>query len=136
MQYKNKLFINGEWLDGSNKETFNVLNPASEEVLTSVASADVEASYGVPANSINSVSATPLGTTNKTDLLGFNYDLLQSNIELIIFEPHHQQLDGYNYIENFEEFAEKADLIIANRISDELTPYKEKVFTRDIFNQD
>jgi succinate-semialdehyde dehydrogenase / glutarate-semialdehyde dehydrogenase len=42
MQYKNKLFINGEWLDGSNKETFNVLNPASEEVLTSVASADVE----------------------------------------------------------------------------------------------
>jgi len=63
-------------------------------------------------------------------------NLLQSNIELIIFEPHHQQLDSYNYIENFEEFAKKADLIIANRISDELTPYKEKVFTRDIFNQD
>ncbi len=63
-------------------------------------------------------------------------DLLQSNIEIIIFEPHHQHQDSYNYIENFEEFAEKADLIIANRISDELTPYKAKVFTRDIFNQD
>ena len=63
-------------------------------------------------------------------------ELLQSNIEIIIFEPHHQHQDSYNYIENFEEFAEKADLIIANRISDELTPYKAKVFTRDIFNQD
>ena len=63
-------------------------------------------------------------------------NLLLSNIELIIFEPHHPLQESYNYIEDFEEFAEKADIIIANRISDELAPYKEKVFTRDIFNKD
>lgn len=49
-----------------------------------LASADVEASYGVPTNSIDSVSAAPPGTTNKADLLGFNYDLLQSNIDKAI----------------------------------------------------
>ena len=40
MEYKNKLYINGEWLDGANKESFDVINPATEEVITSVSSAE------------------------------------------------------------------------------------------------
>ena len=36
------LYINGQWLSGTSGERFDVLNPATEEVITSVASADIE----------------------------------------------------------------------------------------------
>lgn len=36
------LYINGEWLSGSSSERFDILNPATEEVIASVASADIE----------------------------------------------------------------------------------------------
>jgi succinate-semialdehyde dehydrogenase / glutarate-semialdehyde dehydrogenase len=41
MEYTN-LYINGEWLEGSSKERFDVINPATEEVLASVASAEID----------------------------------------------------------------------------------------------
>ncbi len=41
MEYTN-LYINGQWLEGSNKERFDVINPATEEVLASVASAEID----------------------------------------------------------------------------------------------
>ncbi|WP_299866699.1 NAD-dependent succinate-semialdehyde dehydrogenase [uncultured Hoeflea sp.] len=37
-----QLYINGEWCDGASGDRFNVINPASEEVLASVASAEIE----------------------------------------------------------------------------------------------
>ncbi|MDC3272787.1 NAD-dependent succinate-semialdehyde dehydrogenase [Hyphomicrobiales bacterium] len=41
MEHTN-LYINGQWLEGSNKERFDVINPATEEVLASVASAEID----------------------------------------------------------------------------------------------
>ncbi|MEP3278821.1 MAG: NAD-dependent succinate-semialdehyde dehydrogenase [Stappiaceae bacterium] len=35
------LYINGEWLDGSGADRFDVVNPATEEVFASIASADI-----------------------------------------------------------------------------------------------
>lgn len=35
------LYINGEWREGSSKERFDIINPATEEVITSVASAEI-----------------------------------------------------------------------------------------------
>jgi len=46
-----------------------------------LASADVEASYGVPVNAIETVSSGVPSNANKSGLLGFNYDLLKANIE-------------------------------------------------------
>ena len=67
-------------------------------------------------------------------------DILQSlihfGVELVVFEPNQPKINNLNYIDCFEDFAEKSDLILANRISDELLPYEDKVFSRDIFNQD
>ena len=47
---------------------------------------------------------------------------------------------GYNVIffedgdeESFENFIKKSDLVIANRIDERISLYKEKVFTRDLF---
>ncbi|AKI01853.1 NAD-dependent aldehyde dehydrogenase [Hoeflea sp. IMCC20628] len=38
----NQLYINGEWRDGASGECFDVINPATEQVLASVASAEIE----------------------------------------------------------------------------------------------
>jgi hypothetical protein len=46
-----------------------------------LASADVEASYGVPINAIESISTSLPGTANKSGILGFDYDLLNANLE-------------------------------------------------------
>ena len=62
--------------------------------------------------------------------------LIHFGVELVVFEPNKSKINNLNYIDCFEDFAEKSDLILANRISDELLPYEYKVFSRDIFNQD
>ena len=63
-------------------------------------------------------------------------NLIHFGVELVVFEPNQPKINNLNYIDCFEDFAEKSDLILANRISDELLPYEDKVFSRDIFNQD
>jgi UDPglucose 6-dehydrogenase len=59
-------------------------------------------------------------------------------IKVIIFEP---LVEGDSFIElkvfsDFEEFIEQSEIILANRMSNELNSVSEKVFTRDIFNLD
>lgn len=39
---RSELYINGQWSPGATNETFDVINPATEEVITSVASAQIE----------------------------------------------------------------------------------------------
>ena len=64
--------------------------------------------------------------------------LIFSNIEIIIYEPvlNGNNFEGFRVIEDFNEFKSLADIIVANRLSEELLDIKEKVYTRDIFNSD
>ncbi len=63
-------------------------------------------------------------------------NLVKNDIEVIIYEP---SINGTNF-ENFKiendlrKFKKETDLIIANRSSDEISDVSEKVFSRDIFN--
>ena len=59
-------------------------------------------------------------------------------IKVIIFEPlvEDDSFDDLEVVKDFEEFIEQSEIILANRMSNELNSVRDKVFTRDIFNLD
>jgi len=59
-------------------------------------------------------------------------------IEVIIYEPvlKHKEFDGLKVIKNLEEFKNLSDIIVANRITDEIKDIQLKVYTRDLFETD
>jgi UDPglucose 6-dehydrogenase len=59
-------------------------------------------------------------------------------IKVVVYEPVLSQKSFYNskVIKNLDDFKQISDVIIANRMSDEIKDVKEKIYTRDIFNHD
>lgn len=59
-------------------------------------------------------------------------------IEVIVYEPTLKDELFFNsrVVNDFEKFAEEADIIIANRVTDQLEPVMHKVYTRDIYRRD
>ncbi|MFW6280795.1 MAG: nucleotide sugar dehydrogenase [Halanaerobium sp.] len=57
-------------------------------------------------------------------------------IEVIVYEPALDEDQFYHsrVIKDLASFKEEADLIIANRISDEIKDVEDKLYTRDLFN--
>ena len=58
-------------------------------------------------------------------------------INIIIYEPI---LNGVSYCDyevtdSLVALAEKSDVIVANRVTNELEPYKSKVYSRDLFGE-
>ena len=63
--------------------------------------------------------------------------LAERGVELVIYEPtiKDESFEGYRVENNLANFKNVSDLIISNRDSKELADVKEKVYTRDIFNE-
>ncbi len=59
-------------------------------------------------------------------------------IEVVIYEPVFKEDDFFNskVINDLEEFKKISDLIVANRLSENLLDVQKKVYTRDLFNSD
>ena len=59
-------------------------------------------------------------------------------IEVVIYEPVLDQDDFYRskVIRNLDEFKKMSDVIVANRLSDEILDVRDKVITRDLFGKD
>ena len=59
-------------------------------------------------------------------------------IEVVIYEPTHDETEFFQskVISSLDEFNNKSDVIISNRMSAELDNVEEKVFTRDLFGSD
>ena len=59
-------------------------------------------------------------------------------IEVVIYEPVFGEDEFFHskVIKDLEEFKEVSDVIVANRMVDDLNDVKHKVYTRDLFNSD
>ena len=59
-------------------------------------------------------------------------------IEVVVFEPALHEDEFYNsrVIKDFDEFKKISDVIVANRLSDEIKDVVYKVYTRDLFSRD
>ena len=58
-------------------------------------------------------------------------------VDVIIYEPtlKAEQFNDCKVINNFEEFSDKSDVILANRLEEELKVVKNKVYTRDLYSR-
>ena len=84
--------------------------------------------------------------TMKADSDNFRFSAIQGvisrlkekNTKIIIYEPtlKDEEFDGCKVIKEFKKFAEKADVIIANRYEDQLFEVREKEYTRDLYSRD
>ncbi len=59
-------------------------------------------------------------------------------IEVVIYEPVFEEDEFFHsrVIKDLDEFKKTSDVIVANRLSENLLDVQEKVYTRDIFNSD
>lgn len=64
--------------------------------------------------------------------------LKDKGVEVIVYEPvlETEYFGGSRIIRNLEEFKRISDVILANRMTEELADVLEKVYTRDLFNRD
>jgi len=59
-------------------------------------------------------------------------------IEVVLYEPALKESEFFKsrVITDLEEFKKISDIVVANRITDDIIDIKEKIYTRDIFSRD
>ena len=62
-------------------------------------------------------------------------------IKVVVYEPvlaENKQTDFFHskVVNNLDDFKQMSDIIVANRLTDEISDVKQKIYTRDLFNSD
>jgi len=59
-------------------------------------------------------------------------------IEVVVFEPALKEDEFYHsrVIKDFDEFKNISDIIVANRLSEDIKDVEDKVYTRDLYSRD
>jgi UDPglucose 6-dehydrogenase len=74
----------------------------------------------------------------ESSVQGIMKRLKAKGIKVVIYEPVLSKKSFFNseVIKSLDDFKKISDVIIANRMSDDIQDVKEKIYTRDIFNYD
>ena len=64
--------------------------------------------------------------------------LKEEDVEIIIYEPTLKQdeFNGCKVVNDFTEFSNLSDVVLANRMEEELKNIRNKVYTRDLYSRD
>jgi len=65
-------------------------------------------------------------------------EMLKPFVKLVVYEPMAKgdEIEGVEFVSDFKEFVKRADVILANRMDENLEKVKDKVYTRDIYSRD
>lgn len=77
------------------------------------------------------------GSNNFRDsaIFGIIEFLNSAKVPYVVYEPTYTSQDDFKIESNIKKFKNESEIIIANRLSDELEDVKFKVFSRDIYNE-
>lgn len=64
--------------------------------------------------------------------------LKEHNIDIVIYEPtlHEPTFNNCKIIKDYSDFIKESNLILANRLDDQINQIKDKLYTRDLFEKD
>jgi UDPglucose 6-dehydrogenase len=63
---------------------------------------------------------------------------IKDSIDIVIYDPDNfgLQIEGISLEKNFQKFVESSEIIVANRMDRKISPYINKIFTRDVYDRD
>ncbi len=62
-------------------------------------------------------------------------ELKNNNLNIYIYDPNGRTIEGCKTIMTIEKLFETTDIVLANRIDSDVEKYRNKIFTRDVFNK-
>lgn len=74
----------------------------------------------------------------QSSIQGVMKRIRDKGVEIVVHEPalDAEEFENMRVIKDFDEFKQISDVIVANRMSDEINDVQDKVYTRDLFSRD